>query len=455
MINYREYHQRQIQFKASLEALAIKKRQEAMAKSEEEVELTKNSEDYEDNPMMQFIAGNIPAVYLVTTAWDLLIYIGINHYLLFADYDLNGGVSNHRLTADEYCALFRNLDPLAVEALLRKLDCPQSEFENLLSAWSRNDEDSFTIALKSLSCDLSGLGALCVRIHRILDAQCPPEDIKSYYSEYAPELNLTQIDSAPTVDMLDWLEKRVLSQSLGVGSLRKTILRLMSEGIFYSFENDIIDSFVNDPYVVAQYNIINQAAAKHERLSVKGNNGGDNNRTAIVQEVEDIYRYSIPRDIFDADKRIATDKYYVHGLVKDVTDGVEAIVRFEKFFQYILKWGRIEKKTEQSAMLTLLTGYYVQGAAAKARWCGDEYLPRILYHIVKHISSSRCKYAPLDYVDFYSMDSKHDIAINQDLNTIRDGSNKSATADKGIPSDVQRVLYECYPSLFPKPKEVK
>ncbi len=180
--------------------------------------------------------------------------------------------------------------------------------------------------------------------------------------------------------------------------------------------------------------------------------GDKPNETQLIPEVEEKYRYTVPMDVFDANKRIVDDKFYVQKLVKEVKEGENPVEHFQELFQYILQWGKIENKAEQDAMLSLITGYYIRGAASRARWCGDEYMPRVLYHIVKHISESRRKYAPLMYVEFYSNDPKKAVSINQDLETIRNG-NISAKADETVPSGVRRKLWQLYQSIFPKPKE--
>ncbi len=162
--------------------------------------------------------------------------------------------------------------------------------------------------------------------------------------------------------------------------------------------------------------------------------------------------YIIPSDVFDENKRVHDDSLFVHKLVAVVTSGEGAISRFQKLFNFILKWGKIENKAEQDAMLTLLTGYYIRGAASKARWCCDETPPRVLYHIVKHISDSREKYQPLKSVDFYCTNESLKNTIKADLNTIW-GSNTSKSVDERIPSEIRSALWGCYKTLFPKPKE--
>ena len=112
----------------------------------------------------------------------------------------------------------------------------------------------------------------------------------------------------------------------------------------------------------------------------------------------------------------------------------------------------IEDNAEQKAMLTLLTGYNFPDASRTVRWCCDDYLPRVLYYIVKYISEDRFKYGLLERVDFYTTYETKIYAVNKDLTSLREVKNTSNTINKGIPPSVKRALNTLYPSLFPTEK---
>jgi hypothetical protein len=170
--------------------------------------------------------------------------------------------------------------------------------------------------------------------------------------------------------------------------------------------------------------------------------------------VSNPYHYEIPGDIFDKNRRVADDTLHLDALFDTITTGKNSFRDFQKLVDFVLKWGKIEDTAEQKAMLTLLTGYNYPDAAKTVKWCCDDYMPRVLYYVVKYISRSRKKYRPLEKVDFYSNKENQTQSIRVDVDSIRDGSNPSAIINNGIPVEVARALYGLYPSLFPKPKEI-
>ena len=170
------------------------------------------------------------------------------------------------------------------------------------------------------------------------------------------------------------------------------------------------------------------------------------------QDDQTIVNYKVPDDIFNPQKRV-DDTIYVHSLHPDVTDKQNSVELFQKLFNYVLKWGFINDNADQGAMLTLLTGYAIQGSSGTAKWCCDKYMPRVLYYIVKYISKSSSKYDSLESVSFYSDDKKTQNRIESDLYSIRQGSNISQIVNNSIPVEIKRTLYNLYPSLFPEPIE--
>ena len=142
------------------------------------------------------------------------------------------------------------------------------------------------------------------------------------------------------------------------------------------------------------------------------------------------------------------DTIYVHSINPAVYTEPNSVETFQKLFDYVLKWGIIKDKADQGAMLTLLTGYHIQGAANNAKWCCDKYMPRVLYYIVKYLSKSSSKYESLESVDFYSDNIIIQDKIESDLYSIRKGSNTSQIVNNSIPVEIKRALHNLYPSLF-------
>ena len=172
----------------------------------------------------------------------------------------------------------------------------------------------------------------------------------------------------------------------------------------------------------------------------------------VFTPMKDQFHFEIPEDIFEDAKKVADDTMYLHTLKDGIVKREQNIECFQKLFDYVLKWGKIEDNAEQKAMLTLLTGYNFPDASRTVRWCCDDYLPRVLYYIVKYISEDRFKYGLLERVDFYTTYETKIYAVNKDLTSLREVKNTSNTINKGIPPSVKRALNTLYPSLFPTEK---
>jgi hypothetical protein len=161
------------------------------------------------------------------------------------------------------------------------------------------------------------------------------------------------------------------------------------------------------------------------------------------------YHFEIPDDIFNEDKGVADDTKCLSSLKPAITLGINKVKDFQELFDFILKWGKIKEPTEQKAMLTLLTGYSFPGTANRIRWCCDQYMPRVLFYIIKHISDDKRKYPLIeDEVDFYSNDEKLVYDINKDLGSITEARNPSSTVEKKVPPEIKRALNKIYPTLF-------
>ncbi len=158
--------------------------------------------------------------------------------------------------------------------------------------------------------------------------------------------------------------------------------------------------------------------------------------------VTDPYHFEIPDDIFNEDKKVADDTMCLNSLKDDVKNG------FQTLSDYVLKWGKIVDVAEQKAMLTLLTGYYFTDTAKTVRWCCDEYMPRVLFYIIKHISDDKRKYSLLEKVDFYSTNTKLAYDIKKDYGSIMNVANPSSAIEKNVPPQIKRALKKLYPSLF-------
>ena len=412
---------------------------------------------------------SLPELIYVGQVWS---YMHHQHAVAFIEGPINDHVNYERMhSMDEIWDSLNKHGEIAATAILQRLRCNEYEdIEKLITLYKSGEKDAFIQKLKSMSCDLSHLYLACeytpykagfspstdvedllamidyhsARFDEDKEEDNPIQEHINSYSEsvqkWLPRIMSLQdesiSDSGRLQSLKDFLEKGIIEiADLGVGLLNYII---ENTKWMFGFEKEVLSKSIQHPSIQFLLNYKSKDIATEPTVTAEG-----------MPEVEEQYRYMVPLDVFDADKRILDDKYYVHNLVKAVTTGDNPVERFQKLFRYVLQWGRVENKADQDAMLTLLTGYYVPGATSKARWCAEEYMPRVLYHIVKHISKSRNKYKPLEYVDFYSDNQQ---AVNADLRTIREG-NTSTKADESVPSGVRRMLSGCYPSLFQKPEE--
>ena len=169
---------------------------------------------------------------------------------------------------------------------------------------------------------------------------------------------------------------------------------------------------------------------------------------SIEQKIDKKYQYKIPPDVFDESKKVIDDTRFIGSLASKITTA--GITNFQDLFWYVLSLGKIEDKDEQDAMLTFLTGYDIQGATSTTvRWCCDDYRPRVLFYIVKHITddTAKNKYNALDKVDFYTTTDAGKESMRRDINLLKEylkdkdgGTNISAVIEKGFPSGVKTIL---------------
>lgn len=169
------------------------------------------------------------------------------------------------------------------------------------------------------------------------------------------------------------------------------------------------------------------------------------NVVSADSNVDKRYQYVVPVDVFNEDMMVPDDSMYIANPEPVIKEGN----KFQELFLFILKWGKISEKSEQDAMLTFLTGYNTKGKSPSVRWCCDEYMPRVLFYIVKHLFKERHKYDKLKYVVFYSNDSERSHKVNYDILTIYRG-NPSSNIEKGVPSNIKNTIKNLFPDLFKK-----
>lgn len=260
MIDIKEHIERQEKFKKSLETQIQAEKIRERQRSEEVI---KDCYPGDNSASVQESIDSLTAFMYVIIAWQYLIYIGVNHYLLFADYHLDKNDQARRFTAEELFEVFQYIDSLSVEALLRKLNCSQKEFERLYSFWQDKNSGAFVSALKELSCDLSGLSSLCERIVHIKQFQEPLIEVSdlNVFSNYWQDRESTCNDPIlhPS-DLLDWVEKVIRTKLIG-DEIRPAIKRFLDEKRFYSFEEDLLLSLINDPIVEKHFGPLPESSA--------------------------------------------------------------------------------------------------------------------------------------------------------------------------------------------------
>jgi len=199
----------------------------------------------EENQFKKMVMLMTPSADATTLAIDFVVYIGIHHYLLFTDYRLYG-TPQSRYTAEELYQLLMGIEPFAAEAVLRKLNCSQKEFEPLITAWRSCDQPSFISNLKSLSCDLSGLAALCERIRRIqLGIEVRMGDLDTYMDYKRGE----PCEEEEANDMLIRLEKRVAGIYKPPFDQEVLVYQFIQEENLYPFERELLQSLINEPEI--------------------------------------------------------------------------------------------------------------------------------------------------------------------------------------------------------------
>jgi len=389
----------------------------------------------------------------------LLFYDGIIHAMLFKNwswqedkaYFEESGLSYRNHSAEEIYNVLSRINIDAVCLLIDNLECPLGIKEQLQSSLSKKQKDVFVNKLNELTCDLSILHFYSDRISLLLGTIigmfCDPQSVDDFFF-HSDHGNLTdsfkEAITKRKKGSIDVENLNIDSISELIDSDIKHILRstkviiiddMVDNVGYFPFEKKYVDRLLLNPDLQPYWERI-KATQPNEKPAGQG------------EEVNVEFHFEVPSDVFDSQKRVVDDTIYVHSINPAVYTEPYSVETFQKLFDYVLKWGIIKDKADQGAMLTLLTGYYIQGAANNAKWCCDKYMPRVLYYIVKYLSKSSSKYESLESVDFYSDNIIIQDKIESDLYSIRKGSNTSQIVNNSIPVEIKRALHNLYPSLF-------
>ena len=146
--------------------------------------------------------------------------------------------------------------------------------------------------------------------------------------------------------------------------------------------------------------------------------------------------------------------HYIQNLHPEVDasfDSEEGYRNFKLFMEQVASYGGIKNDAYMEALLQLITGYHFDGAAAYVKWDAKDHNGRILFYIIKYISTDRARYSILQKnsnVVFTNMDAEEYAKLFDRYDRRCDPSPVIQGA-KDISDSVISSLHASYPEVFP------
>ena len=215
-----------------------------------------------------------------------------------------------------------------------------------------------------------------------------------------------------------------------------------ANGLYKSFEWEVFEGIFRSPYFPTFFEECEKEAG--------------------TPEIQYKYKKWPTREFFlRKDVRGQEVTNYITDLHSDVLKSFETeegYRHFKSFMQQLAIYGEINNDPNMEALIQLITGYHIEGASRRVKWSGEPERVRILFFVIKYISTvNKGRYQILQKgnsnVDF--------VGINIDSGEYRnlvdkydpncDPSRYLAKA-KGITDDVLNSLHSYY-DFFPENRE--
>ena len=287
--------------------------------------------------------------------------------------------------------------------------------------------------------------------------------------EYLPDLlneSLNGNTSDLTKDERDWInpQKRVMKKAIKVALSKdesmEDVISLFSDladfgrshaihcfvhhanGLYRSFEWEVFEGIFRSPYFPTFFEECEKEAG--------------------TPEIQYKYKKWPHREFFlrnDVWGQEVTN--YITDLHPDILKSFETeegYRNFKSFMQQLAIYGEINNDANMEALIQLITGYHFEGASRRVKWSGEPERVRILFFVIKYISTvNKGRFqilqkgnSTVDFVGINTDSGEYENLVDK-YNSNCDPSRYLAKA-RGISDDVLNSLHSYY-DFFPENRE--